>query len=308
MKASDLYVLVPMSNPMRYASRPHLMRPFLERMKRHGVSLRFIEASFGERPHEVADPSNPEHILVRCDHPLWIKEALLNRAVLSLPPEAKYVAWIDGDIDFVNADWAVEAIHQLQHYPVVQLFSHAVDLGPNGETMSTHKSFGYLYTEQGQTPDKKPPAYENMHPGYGWAWRVEAWNAVGGMIDSAICGAGDQHMAHGLVGKAALSVPQGVHPNYRKMVVDWGERAWNTIQGDVGYVSGTIHHYFHGQKKDRGYWDRWKIIRDHQFDPQVDLIWDRQGLPQLRPGRVALKRAMEAYFRSRNEDLGVRFR
>jgi hypothetical protein len=223
-----------------------------------------------------------------------------------LPAHAEYVAWIDGDIDFVNPDWAVETIQQLQHFPVVQMFSHAVDLGPRGELMQTHRGFAFLYTEEGQRPTQRGPGLSHMHPGYAWAWRMEAWNGVGGMIPGAICGAGDQHMAHGLVGEPEASVPLGMHPNYRKMVLDWAERAERVVRRDIGYVAGTINHFFHGHKKDRGYVDRWKILRDHAYDPQADLTWDRHGMPRLHAERVALKRALEAYFRSRNEDIGVR--
>jgi hypothetical protein len=307
MRPSDLYVLVPMSNPMRYASRAHLMKPFLDRMKGYGVSVIFVEATFGDRPFEVASLAEPNHLRLRCDHAIWIKEAMLNVAASAVPASAKGIAWIDGDIDFVRDDWAIETLQQLQHNPVVQVFSHAVDLGPSGEIMQTHKGFAYLYTEHGQLPHEKRDGYSHMHPGYGWAWRPEAWNAVGGMLAGAICGAGDNHMAHGLIGRAEESVPGGMHPNYRKMVVDWGERAWRAVKGDIGYVPGTVHHFFHGQKRDRRYVDRWKILRDHQYDPQSDIIWDRFGMPQLRADRVPLKRDLEAYFRSRNEDLGVRF-
>jgi hypothetical protein len=52
----------------------------------------------------------------------------------------------------------------------------------------------------------------------------------------------------------------------------------------------------------RGYPDRWKILRDQDFDPQRDLHRDWQGLYQLAPHRIGLRDGIRGYFRSRNED------
>ncbi len=300
---SKLHVLIPISNPARFKIRPQLCREFLARMEqRYGCTVWLIEAATGDRNYEVAEPEHPRHIRVRCDHLLWIKEAMLQAALRHLPPDAEYVAWLDSDIEFVRADWVTETLHQLQIYDVVQMFSHAVDLGPDHEIMATHQGFAYLY-DKGLSPIKDAKAYAHMHPGYAWAWRLDKLNKVGGFITTAILGAGDRHMAYGLVGVPELSIQTGVTAAYAKPVMRWGQLAEQHIQRNIGHVKGTIHHYFHGWKADRRYHDRWQILIANQFDPEVDLVWNHQGMPMLAGNKPKLRDDIRRYFFQRNEDV-----
>ena len=64
-------------------------------------------------------------------------------------------------------------------------------------------------------------------------------------------------------------------------------------------------HYFHGNKADRKYQDRWKILVDNQFDPLVDIYKDSNGLWQLDDTKIKLRDSIRRYFRERNEDCNV---
>lgn len=296
----ELHVITVISNPVRYKSRARLLNQFLNHSRELKVTQWVIEAVFGERPPEVCDPDDPHHIIVRCDHELWIKEALINKAIQHLPPDWKYVAWCDGDVQFIRADcWAIEVVHALQHYAVVQPWSHAVDLGPEGETIGSSTSFMCRYFEGMKLTDRYAPSF---HPGYCWAWRRDAWEAMGGMIEEAICGAGDRHMACALIGQPDISIPRGVHPNYNRMVQVWAERAERIIKRNVGIVPGTLLHYFHGWKADRRYHDRWKILVENQFDPTTDLRRNWQGIIHLADNKPKLRDDLRRYFRARKED------
>lgn len=300
MHAPDLHVISVISNPVRYKSRDRLFREFAQRQEITGVTQWVVEATFGERPAQHAQHDNPRHIVLRCDHEVWTKEAMINAAVRRLPPDWKYVMWLDADVEFIREDWAVEVIQALQHYAVVQPFSHAVDLGPNHEVLMTHTGFAYQYSKGAEFR----PAYNpHWHPGYCWAWRRDAWNAVGGMIDFAIAGAGDHHMACAMIGKASLSYPpDGLHPNYIKRVREWEHRAEKYIQRNIGHVAGSILHYFHGAKKDRKYKERWDILKSNRFDPDHDLTHDWQGMPTIAHDARGLRDDLRRYFRERNED------
>ena len=247
MKPEQLHVISVISNPVRYKSRPRLFKEFMERIHVTGVQHWIVEAVFGEREFEVTNPNNPHHIQVRCDHELWLKENMINIAAARLPRDWKYVQWMDGDIQYVRNDWPTEVLHGLQHYPVLQAWSHAVDMGPETETMQTATGFGLCYS-QGKKIGEKYGNY--WHPGYTWAWRRDAWDAVGGMIDLSICGSGDDHMAKGMIGEADRSMPKGLHPNYIHMVKAWESRATTFLKGNIGYIPATILHHFHGWKKD----------------------------------------------------------
>ena len=296
-----LHVITVYANPIRYHSRPRLHEANQAHQAAAGVTRWVVEATFGDRPARVADPGNPHHIVLRCDSEVWLKEAMINAAAARIPADAKYLMWMDGDIEFLRPDWASETIEALQHYRVVQPFSHAVDLGPDNEVIENHHGFAFEY-ERGTRPDQRYARF--MHPGFAWAFRRKAWDDVGGMIDKAICGAGDHHMATALIGLGELSVHGGAHPNYLKMVTDWQRLAETRIQRDIGHVPGTILHHFHGWKADRRYQSRWSIVVDNQYDPETDLVRDSQGMLHLNPRRTRLRDDLRRYFRQRMEDGG----
>ena len=66
---------------------------------------------------------------MRSRHELWHKENIINLTVAAkVPPEAQYIGYLDGDITMSRHDWALEALHQLQHYDAVQLFNTFSDV------------------------------------------------------------------------------------------------------------------------------------------------------------------------------------
>lgn len=301
LQPSDLHVIAVISNPVRYKSRVRLFKEFEERMKKTGCTLWVVEAVFGERDHEVTDPDNPRHIQLRCDHEVWIKEAMINAAAARLPLSAKYIGWIDADVHHVREDWVMEVLHALQHHNVVQSFSHACDLDQHHAPMQQHRGFCFRHRTEGGRPDHHYNG-PDMHPGYCWFWRRECWDAVGGMIDFAIAGAGDRHMAMALVGAGKHSVTPGLHPSYMRKVLEWEHRALESVKRNIGYVPGLLLHHFHGHKVDRRYHDRWQILQRNEFNPDRDITRDSQGMIRLRSEKHQLRDDLQRYFRERNED------
>jgi hypothetical protein len=272
----------------------------MERNQDSGATHWYVEATYGERPFQVTDPKNPRHIQVRTDHhPLWLKENLITKGVSHLPSDWKYMMWKDGDIQFLNQNWAHDVVNALQIHPVVQPHSHAVDLGPNMESNNTFTSFAYAHQNGSKLGDKYG---QYMHPGFSWAWRRSAYDAVGGMIDRAILGSGDDHMAKGLIGEADRSMPKGLHPNYIHMVKQWEDRALRNVKKNIGAVPGTLLHYFHGAKVNRQYWNRWDILKENNYDPYADVTKDSQGIIQLSTDKWALRDGILKYFKERKED------
>jgi hypothetical protein len=309
--SSTLHVISVISNPVMYHSRYKLYREFETQMQRHNVNLITVEVAFGDRAFEVTQAGNFNHVQARTWDELWHKENMINLGLQRLPADWQYVAWIDADVQFVNPNWVEQTIHQLQHHHVIQLFSDCIDMGPEGQVIEHHKSFCHQYLEHGFDSILKADSgyYAKSgskiafpHPGYAWAARREAIDALGGLIDWAILGAGDHHMAWALVEHVEKSNPGGLHPNYLSRLLLFQDRCKEHIKKDIGYVSGTILHAWHGKKKDRRYQSRWKILQDHKFDPAVDIIKDSQGLWQLAGNKTALRDDLRKYFRSRDED------
>lgn len=293
----NFHVIGVVSNPARYKSRPALCKSFVERMNCAGVNFHLVETAFGNRPFEITDSKNPRHYQFRTNSEIWQKESMINLAIQRLPHDWEYVAWVDTDIAFVRPDVFTEAWHQLQHHSVIQLFSDCVDLGPNHEVVQHHKGFCYIYHQNRRITRR----YDFAHPGFAWAATRGAINSLHGLIEAPL-GAGDHHMALSLIGRGHLSLPGGIHPNYKKMIMSWQERAEEYVKRNIGYVPGLIYHFWHGKKKDRRYIERWDILTKNGFDPDTHLKRDWQGLLELHNSPIKLRDDIREYFRQRNED------
>ncbi len=293
------YVVAVISNPVRYTSRYALYEKFRKHMEDSGVKLLTVELQLGDRCFQITDKNNPMHLQLRTWDEIWHKENMINLGIARLPVDWEYVAWVDADITFTNPNWPLETVQQLQHNYFVQMFQNAIDLGPTGETMQVHDGFIWGY----QNGEPSGIRYHGTgHPGFAWAARREAIDFVGQLLDMAILGAGDRHMSLALIGKAESSFSSELTSEYARHVMRWQDRCEKYIKRDVGFVKGTILHSFHGKKKDRGYQDRWKILIKNQYDPELDLMRDWQGLYKLTDRSIKLRDEIRAYFRSRNED------
>jgi len=295
------------------------------------VKLHVGELAYGDRPHEVVDLArNPIDLPLRTNHELFHKENILNAVIRTFPPDWKYGAWVDADFHFSRHDWALEAIHQLQHYDFVQLFSSYTDL--SGNTYGTAQipmhvtpSFAFNYVQSGY---KLPNGFGNggwrtkgigLGDYYGaaeagkrrgvgatggaWAFRRSALDAVGGLLDQCILGHADWFMTFGLVGEEAPDMHVGSYSaDYRNSIYAWQKNAAR-LKKNIGYVDGFAIHYFHGSKSRRGYSTRDKILGPpHLFSPSLHLRRDWQGIYQLSPDVPDLRDAIRAYFLSRSED------
>lgn len=234
--------------------------------------------------------------------------------VVTQEPEARYIAFVDADVTFSRADWADETRHALQHYAVVQMWGEAYDLDADGHILQSHDSFVRCYSKG--LPLKTDgcnyyyPGVNGKriywHPGYAWAYRREALDKVGGLIDFAILGSADFHMAHGLVGNIATTFRKRLGGRYKERMREWETLAEQHIKRNVGYVPGSVLHAYHGSKKARQYQSRWKILEETAFNPDKDLVADTQGLYRLRhhgnQRSNLLRDKVRNYFHSRDED------
>lgn len=308
-----LYVVTTIFNAPRYRTRWKLYEDFKMMVEASGAILYTAEVAFGHREFAVTEPENPRHLQLRTDTEIWHKEQVLNLLIQKLPQEWQYVATIDADIKFARPDWADETLHQLQHYQVIQMWSEAQDLDPNYQTIHRHNSFVHSWLDG--VPLSTETSYYGanpqggkvieFHPGFAWAYRREAINALGGFITWAILGAADNHMARSLIGDAERTVHPDIHPVYKDLTMQWQDRAMHYLKKNIGYMPGKIDHYWHGKKVLRFYWDRWKILTEHNFNPYTDLKNDWQGLAQLvveDSRQEQLRNRLREYFRVRNED------
>jgi hypothetical protein len=311
-----LHVVTMLENPLRWRSRYWNYWMFERECEAAGAILYTVEVAFGGRHFEVTEAGNPRHLQLRTTSEIWHKENALNLLMQRLPAEAKYVAWIDADVKFSRPDWAQETLQLLQHYDVVQMFSHAQDVGADYEPLTTTPGFLYKWVTDRPAPHDptfmQPKAYgyysvesgQFWHPGFAWAARRSALESVGMLIDFAVLGSGDWHMAAALVGQVERSLTAGYSPMYVRLCQQWQERAEKFIRRNVGYLPGLMNHLFHGAKKNRSYDQRWRLLAQAGYDPQLDLKRDSQGLYRLTERSTMLRDGIRQYGRMRNEDAG----
>jgi hypothetical protein len=317
-----LDVILTVFNNARWRSRWKLYEDFVRHAEASGDAVRIwtVEVIFGGRESAVTDPSNPRHLQLYTTSELWHKERsqnLLVQHVIRHHPNAEYFAFIDADVTFARADWADETRHALQHYDVVQMWRDAYDLDAQSNIIQRHKSFAAC-RDDGEPPisPKVADYYYGgggreqqtvyWHPGYAWAWRRTAFEGVGGLIDHAILGSADFHMAYALVGRLDVTTQRELTRAYTDPMYRWQRRAYDHIKHNVGCMQGSLLHPWHGAKADRKYKTRWKILEETRFDPSTDLATDAQGLYRFEhSGELRhdeLRDQCRAYFSQRDED------
>ena len=119
MRSDLLHVVSVYSNPMRWESRERLFRNFVKHMQESGVRLTVVETAYGDIPHKF-EFEDVNVVRVHAKTHLWIKESMIQKGLTSLPPDAKYIGILDGDIEFQHPQWASEAVHMLQHFDIGQ--------------------------------------------------------------------------------------------------------------------------------------------------------------------------------------------
>jgi len=315
---NTLYVIAVISNPRNYKSRYNLYRNFKKYIEYSGAKLLTVELAFGDHDFEITDKNDPFNIQVRSSSELWVKENLIQIGLNNLnrlDPDWKYVAFIDADVTFARPDWVQATLTCLQHYDVIQLFSMCADLGPNHEIFQHRKGFVAKYLEEGF--NYGPPDCKNIdemsdnsslgHTGYNMGWNRSALEKIGGPYELGIVGSGDRIMWCCIIGEPDASIPDGTCDvnnalsEYKKSIYRWADKA-KLLNCNIGYVDGLLLHSYHGHKIKRGYNWRTRILVENSYDPLIDVYKDHQGVLTLSGNKPKLKRDLQNYFASRNED------
>jgi len=296
-----LHVILVLSNPCLFAKRYILLKEFVKRIENEesNVLLYIVELAYGSQVFQVTEKNNPRHLQLKTETPLWHKENMINLGVkYLLPHNYKAFAWIDADIEFENLTWATDALKLLNgSKDIIQLFGHCVDMNYNEETMMIRSSAGYQYSKGNKYHSS---GNDYWHPGYAWAITRKAYEKIGGLYELGILGSGDFIMLMSLLNKGELSLNNNNSTDYKKTVEDFQKKI-SSLR--FGYIPGIIRHYFHGSKKNRKYTERWKILIENNYEPNLHIRKDAKGL--LIPTEEFPKKLINDilnYFLERNED------
>lgn len=292
--ADELTVLTAYFNPAGYVSRKRNYETFVRQLRAcRGARLVTVECAFGSGAFELA--GGRDTIQVRAEHPLWIKENLLNIGLSRI--ETPYVAWVDGDVLFQNVDWVRQTVAALRTYCVVQPWSTVYCLDAEGRKGTGLPAFCRIH--QAQYTGRCRPGC--CHTGYAWAARREVLAAVGGFLDELILGGGDHLMAVAIFDLDRELWANAIGGEYRRRIDGWCRRFSAAVERRIGYVDGELHHLFHGSLHDRAYGARHAIPARYGYDPVVHLRKNADGVNQL-AGPPGLGEEVRSYFSARQED------
>lgn len=313
-----LWAITSYFNPLGYGSRLKNYRVFREHLD---VPLLTVEQQF-PGCFELAESDAEILVQIPTDDVLWQKERLLNLAVESLPPECKYVVWLDCDIIFSRDDWMSEAVNKLDDYVMVQLFSRTLYLPAEVDYSADLETQSYLERRStasgildgsveanplgpGLEVLKKHGMGSQFSNGHAWIMRRELLQVVG-FYEAMVVGGGDYVFLQAALGK--FEVVRDSHgwtdpnsPQYRHFL-SWAKPFFEIVQGRIGNVTGDIFNLWHGELTNRSYLPRHEILTSHQFDPDLDITIDDHGSLRWNSDKPELHQLVRDYFKGRQED------
>ena len=292
-------------NPIRYRRRSFNYHVF-----RRNLDLPLVTVELGfDGKYELT--SKDADVLIQIDGGavLWQKERLLNLALKAVPADVENIAWLDCDVVFQRSDWVEEAERRLTSLKVIQLFSESAELKAERLQSAVNSEAHYtpaivaLFADSNQPTKEQWQSVEKIRPkqfGFAWAGK-RALLQHQSFYDAAILGGADGLMflaMYGLfaeaINRSSLNIVSGIH------YLRWAESFHKAVAQRVGYIPGKIYHLWHGDRKDRKYRDRYRLLRS--FDPDSDIILASNGAWQWKDPQSALAQNAKKYFLERSED------
>lgn len=277
-------------NPYNNPYRLKAFAKFYETIKH--LNHRIIECVMGDAKPQLQENENISRVYT--SDVLWHKEALLNGIIAKLPRQFKYVFWVDADVIFVNPNWLVEGVKELQNgAAILQPFEFCVHLDKDetkpsydlsiikreiannihmksGVGRSVWRSFCANISTSSRMA--RSEVYDiHGHVGFAWGARREVLQNVP-LYDRALVGGADHIIAHAAAGQIPHSCIQKAFTEDIAAVNEWSRKFFQEVKGDISYVAGDLYHIWHGKLETRQY-----LKRIREFTPQTKNIRNRDG-------------------------------
>ena len=305
----DLCIITTYFNSNNYKTKLKNLTAFRKRIEEAGLKLIIVECIFNDQRFTLNSYGESTTLIrVKATDVMWQKERLWNLALSKLPTPCTKVACIDCDILFNNSNWALETSKLLDVFPIVQLFEIGIKLPKDREIYRgegrTVKSFAAIYKDQPNYIYNDDDDKEYGHPGYAWAVRKDLL-LKHGFYDASIIGGGDRLMQQAMCGtwnSRALKLFFGNNKCHFNYFINWAQKFYEDVQGQVTCVSGSILHLWHGTKENRQYLERQLKINSFNFDPENDIIIDENGCWKWNSDKTDMHQYLIKYFLQRKED------
>jgi hypothetical protein len=294
-------------NPMNSHRRLTNYRAFRSRLN---APLLTVELSF-DGQFELTSADADHLIQLSGGDVMWQKERLLNIGLRAVSPHIEDIAWIDCDVVFERPDWAEAARRCLKNHSMVQLFSDVIYLNPHEEVDSVRSltresvpgSMRFIERHGVDILAKPNITIDGKFqhcPGMAFAMKRTIADLIG-FYDATIIGGGDWVQICAFYGR--FDIPPELlnfNPKREQHYKQWAEHAYSAVAGRLGYVPGNISHLWHGDLKNRKYFDRHRILDD--LDPCRDIELTPDGAWRWTDPSTEMAQNVRAYFRSRRED------
>jgi len=305
--ALRLAVVTPFFNPQGSQVRVANHAKFSLRMQQLGVDRFTVEGCVrGQKSALSGDPLWRGWVgTIRDVDMFWHKESLINLGVQKLPPVYDAVVWADADLLPVEDDWPDKVRAALEKHKLVQAWSTLTSVDKNGRRESFSGKSDWRTRSLAAVNAERSHVTTNVidgAPGGILAMRRDLFNRMAGLYDKGIAGGGDMLLmfaAYGYyvdVSMHQLSVPLAAD------VRRWGDRVFETVDRDVGFVDAEVLHLWHGDVAYRQYQTRYRVLRSEGYDPRIHVARDEFGMLRWSDRATdAMKASMRDYIFGRHE-------
>ncbi len=304
-RAPDFGIVTCYFNPGGFRSKKANYELFMAPIRQGGLDCVTVECAFGDAPFELE--AGPGVVQIRSNSVMFQKERLLNIAVAALPAQVTKVAWLDCDVLFDKADWAVLSSQALETAQVIQPFDTCFRLPPRGRHYDGDgmgwRSFAAVYRDD-------PKVFlsgsfdKHGHTGFAWAARRELL-AKHGLYDGMVACCADHIIAHAVLGdwsSACFRRLAGVNNPYASDIRAWCRRFHEDAQNKLGVTQGYLMHLWHGSMTRRKYVECAQTLIGFGYDPKVDVRIGPSGAWEWASDKPELHAWVRGYFAQRDED------
>jgi hypothetical protein len=291
----DFWAITCYFNPIGYRRRLENYYTFRQHL---AVPLLTVELSF-DADFQLQQHDADVLVQLRGGSVMWQKERLLNVALKLVPDTCDYIAWLDCDVVFELGDWVERARRALDQFALLRLFHKRHDLSHDASV--DHVLAEWARMTGSSLPDAAP-IDRCRSPGLAWASRRDLLEKHG-LYDACILGSGDKAILYAALGQFD-DAARVLRLNARRLehYLAWAKPFFGSVHHRVGCLHGRLVHLWHGERNDRDYRERHRLLEAFDFDPTIDIAVDCNGTWRWNSNKRNLHESIRSYFRSRQED------
>jgi hypothetical protein len=258
----------------------------MEFIKSSGVEehIYFAEILYGDQQPII---KHKNVIVLRCNSPLWNKEAALNVLIQSLPKQYTKVMWIDADIAWFRKTWYDDISKLLDTYKMVQPFSLCYYLNKHGGILNVGIAEFYLHTlwRMGESYKLSPRAtlYNKMYECYGMCLATHRDFYDQPIFDKFVVGGGDYILTNPVT-RGHLLCEEFIDRNFvdfKSEAMAYAKYVEEYTHANFYYYNEPLIHYYHGNLNSRHYFFRHSVSKQNISNNSIEK--NKDGLYEITP-------------------------